>query len=293
MLDLRQLKCFVTLADELSFAMAAARLNVVQPALTRTIKRCEERIGARLFDRDTRNVRLTTVGKALLVEARALLQHVERTEQVVHNIALGRIGQLRIAYMDFVTQGFLASILKRFNALRPDVRIELFGWSTAQQRQSLLEGKIDIAFMLGPFAAPGIATRLLRAEDIVVVMPKGHPLARHKLIEPQQLREQRLIMGSQASWSIYLRTIFNEFDRAGVFPVIAQEAPTSSAIFSLVSAGMGITIFPEEASRSYRGQLIVRPFRMQHGNVTTICAWTKGSDNAEIEPFLGCVTDPP
>ena len=293
MLDLRQLKCFVTVADELSFAMAAARLNVVQPALTRTIKRFEERIGARLFDRDTRNVRLTPVGKVLLAEARALLQHVERTDQVVRNIALGRVGQLRIAYMDFVTQGYLASILKRFNAQRPDVRIELFGWPTSEQRQALLEGRIDIAFMLGPFAAPGIATRLLREEEIVVVMPKGHPLARHKLIEPQQLHNERLIMGSPASWSIYRRTIFNEFDRAGVPPLVAQEAPTSSAIFSLVSAGMGITIFPEEASRSYRGQLIVRPLRMQHGNVTTICAWTKGSDNAEIAPFLECVPDRP
>jgi len=174
-----------------------------------------------------------------------------------------------------------------------DVRIELFGWPTSEQRQALLEGRIDIAFMLGPFAAPGIATRLLREEEIVVVMPKGHPLARHKLIEPQQLHNERLIMGSPASWSIYRRTIFNEFDRAGVPPLVAQEAPTSSAIFSLVSAGMGITIFPEEASRSYRGQLIVRPLRMQHGNVTTICAWTKGSDNAEIAPFLECVPDRP
>ena len=171
------------------------------------------------------------------------------------------------------------------------MRIELFGWSTAQQRQSLLEGKIDIAFMLGPFAAPGIATRLLRAEDIVVVMPKGHPLARHKLIEPQQLREQRLIMGSQAWSSIYLRTIFNELI-ARASQVIAQ----SPDLLGDLLAGQrrhGDHDLPRGGKPLYRGQLIVRPFRIQHGNVTTICAWTKGSDNAEIEPFLGCVTDPP
>lgn len=292
MLDLRQLKCFVTVADELSFGAAAARLNVVQPALTRTIKRFEERISAKLFDRDTRNVRLTAVGKALVVEARALLEHVERTEQIMRDTARGRTGQLKIAYMDFVTHGYLAAILKQFNGIRPDVRIELFGLPSADQRQIILEGKIDIAFMLGPFAAPGISTRLLREEEMVVVMPNGHALARRKHLEPHDLQHERLIMGSQASWSMYRRSIFTEFDRAGISPVIAQEAPTSSAIFSLVSAGMGITIFPEEACRSYRGDLVVRPFRMRYGSVTTICAWVKASDNVEIKPFLECVPPP-
>jgi DNA-binding transcriptional LysR family regulator len=289
MLDLRQLKCFVTVADELNFGTAAARLSVVQPALTRTIKRFEEKIGAKLFDRDTRNVRLTPAGKKLLVEARQLLQQVERTEQIMRDTIHGRVGQLKIAYMDFVTHGFLALILKQFNAMRPDVRIELFGLPTADQRQVILEGKIDIAFMLGPFSAPGISTRLLREEEMVVVMPKGHPLSKHKVLEPRHFENQKLIMGGQAAWSMYRRTIFTEFDHAGVTPVIALEAPTSSAMFSLVSAGMGITIFPEEASRSYRENLIVRPFRMQQGRVTTICAWTKASDNEELKPFLECV----
>jgi len=289
MLDLRQLKCFVTVADELSFGAAAARLNVVQPALTRTIKRFEERIGTKLFDRNTRNVRLTLTGKRLLVEARVLLQQVERTEQVMHDTARGRNGQVKIAYMDFVTRGYLASILKKFNAIRPDVRIELFGMPTTEQRQQILEGNVDIAFMLGPFSAPGISTRLLREEEVVVVMPEDHPLTQYDILEPHDLQNHGLIMGNEGAWSMYRRIIFTEFDRAGVSPVIAQEAPTSSAMFSLVSAGMGVTIFPEEASRSYREHLVVRPFRMQHGHVTTICAWAKSRANAESKSFLQCV----
>lgn len=283
------MRCFVAVAEELNFGAAAARLLIAQPALTRTIKRLEERIGARLFDRDTRNVRLSAVGRAFLAEARSALLQVERAERVARDMARGRTGKMAIAYMNFVTQGCLAPILKRFNAAKPNVRVDLYSMGTEQQRRALVEKKIDVAFMLGPFTAPGIATRILREEEMMVFLTKNHPLTKKRVITPRDLQDENLIVGSQELWSVYRRIIFTEFDRAGISPLIAQEAPTPSAIFSLVSAGMGVTIFPKTASQFYRDWLDTRPFQMQHGSVTTICAWTKASENTELKTFLSCL----
>lgn len=289
MLDLRQMRCFVAVAEELNFGAAAARLLIAQPALTRTIKRLEERIGARLFDRDTRNVRLSAVGRAFLTEARSALHQVERAERVARDMARGRTGKMAIAYMNFVTHGCLAPILKRFNAAKPNVRVDLYSMGTEQQRRALVEKKVDVAFMLGPFTASGITTRVLREEEMMVFMGKDHPLRKKRAITPHDLHDENLIVGSQDLWSVYRRIIFTEFDRAGITPLIAQEAPTPSAIFSLVSAGMGVTIFPRTASQFYRESLDTRPFVMQHGKVTTICAWNRDSENTELETFLRCL----
>lgn len=289
MLDARQLRCFVAVAEELSFSAAAARLRVAQPALTRTIKRLEERLGARLFDRSTRSVRLTPFGSAFLNEARGAVGQLERAERTARELLEGRFDVIRLGYMNFVTHDFLAPILSRFTASHPETRIDLQYMGTEQQREALLDGEIDVAFMLGPFVAPGIECRLLREEELMVVMPADHPLAGEERIGALDLRGVQLIMGTPALWSVYRRIIFSEFDRLGVSPVIAQEAPTPAAIFSLVSAGMGVTIFPRAAKLYYDDQLALRPFVMAGNPVSTICAWHSTKDNPVLAAFLKCV----
>lgn len=286
MLSVRLLRCFVAVADELSFTAAAARLNMAQPALTRSIKQLEEHIDARLLDRDTRNVRLTEIGQAFLEQARAALDQLARTERVGREMARGQLGQIKIGYMTFIAQDFLAPLLKRFSLDRPNIRIELYNMGTEQQRGALVDRSIDIAFMLGPFSIAGISTCLVRHEELVVVMPDDHPLTRHDTLTPHDLHGEKLVMGSESMWSVYRRFIFSEFDRLSVSPLIAQEAPTQSAVFALVGAGMGVTIYPRGPSQYLTDRLALRPFVMEHKEMQTICAWNKASPNPAVRALL-------
>lgn len=286
MLNPRLLRCFVAVADELSFTAAAARLNTAQPALTRAIKQLEDHIGARLLDRDTRHVRLTEIGHAFLEQARAALDQLARTERVGREMSRGQLGQIKIGYMTFIAQDFLAPLLKRFSLDRPNIRIELYNMGTEQQRGALVDRSIDIGFMLGPFSISGITTCLVRDEDLVVAMPDDHPLTRHDYLTPHDLHGEKLVMGSERMWSVYRRIIFSEFDRLGVSPLIAQEAPTQSAVFALVGAGMGVTIYPRAPSQYLTDRLALRPFVMEHEIMQTICAWNKASPNPAVRALL-------
>lgn len=286
MLNVRLLRCFVAVANELSFTAAAARLNMAQPALTRSIKQLEVHINARLFVRDTRNVRLTEIGRAFLEQARAALDQLARTERIGHEMARGQLGQIKIGYMTFIAQDFLAPLLKRFSLDRPDIRIELFNMGTEQQRAALVDRAIDIGFMLGPFSIAGIATCAIREEELVVVMPDDHPLISHSSITPHDLQGEKLVMGSESMWSVYRRIIFAEFDRLGVSPLIAQEAPTQSAVFALVGAGMGVTIYPRGPSRYLTDRLALRPFVMEYKKMQTICALNKTHTNPAVRALL-------
>lgn len=286
MLNVRLLRCFVAVADELSFTAAASRLNIAQPALTRSIKQLEVHINARLFIRDTRNVRLTEVGRAFLEQARMALDQLARTERIGHEMARGQIGQIKIGYITFIAQDFLAPLLKRFSLDKPDVRIELFNMGTEQQRAGLVDRTIDIGFMLGPFSISGIATCTVRDEELVVVMPDDHRLASHSFITPHDLQGENLVMGSESMWSVYRRIIFTEFDRLGVSPLVAQEAPTQSAVFALVGAGMGVTIYPQGPSRYLTDQLTQRPFVMDCKKMQTICAWSKPHTNPAVRVLI-------
>ncbi|MCX2698686.1 LysR family transcriptional regulator [Ochrobactrum chromiisoli] len=286
MLNVRLLRCFVAVADELSFTAAAARLNMAQPALTRSIMQLEIHFNARLFIRDTRNVRLTEIGRAFLEQARMALDQLARTERIGHEMARGQLGQIKIGYITFIAHDFLAPLLKRFSLDKPDIRIELFNMGTEQQRASLVDRTIDIGFMLGPFTIAGIATCKVRDEELVVVMPDDHRLTSYSSITPQDLQGENLVMGSEAMWSVYRRIIFTEFDRLGVSPLIAQEAPTQSAVFALVGAGMGITIYPRGPSRYLTDRLALRPFVMDYKKVQTICAWNKPHTNPAVRTLI-------
>ena len=293
-MDLRSLRCFVAVAERLNFTAAATSLNLAQPALSRTIKELETHLGAPLLVRDTRNVRLTDIGKFFLEEARQALNHVSRAEHIARGMARGELGRLTIGYTTFVGHDLLAPLVKQFRQGQPNVRIELSNAPSDRQRVALLEQKTDIALTLGPCSIPGIASIPIREEPLAVVMPGDHPLAEKTAVTVADLRGEKLIMGSESMWSVYRRTILSEFEREGVPPQIAFEAPTTEIIFSLVSAGMGLTVFPMSYSQ-YQSQqypenfVACRPFAAKESKILIICAWGKDNPNPALPAMLRCM----
>lgn len=291
MLSLREMRYFITVADELNFTRAAARLNVAQPALTRAIKKLEAALGAHLLIRDTRNVCLTEFGNAFLVEARLALTQVSRAERLGREMALGRIGQIRIGYTAFVEYDLLAPILKRFRQTSPNVRIELNNLPSERQRAALLEGTVDSALILGPLSIPRISTCHIRDEPLAVVMPRGHRLGERETLTASDLRGEELIMGTENMWSMYRQGLFSEFYDCGVLPRISMEAPTPTAVLALVGAGIGLTIFPMTYSQHLVKQFQdnrwdLRPFITRKCKFTIVCAWSTDNKNPVLRSFL-------
>lgn len=286
MLDTKELRCFVAVAEELSFSRAAERLHIAQPALTRVIKRLEERLGGRLFDRDTRNVSLTYLGQALLDDVKAALAGLDSVESKAREVVEGRIDVVRVAYMNFVTHDILGAVLNSFQSASPRTRIELNYMGTLEQRAALREQQIDVAFMIGPFSAPRIASLTMRKEEIMVVMRSDHPLASRADIAPKDLERVPIILGTVELWSVYRQYLFAIFERYDMVPCIAQEVPTPAAIFSLVSAGVGVTLFPRSAKLYYHDGLVLRRFSIEGPTMTTICAWNTQNVKPAVTELL-------
>ncbi|MCA3809711.1 MAG: LysR family transcriptional regulator, partial [Burkholderia sp.] len=186
-MELKQLRAFVTLAEELHFGRAAQRLFIVQPALSMQIKALEEELGARLFERDRHKVELSDTGRVFLPEARATLQQAARAEQMARLSSRGEIGTLRIAFVSSVLPTLLPAVLRAMRERYPLITLELKDMPTPDQIAALRDRRIDFGMIRLPAAYAGIDTRVVLEEGFVVALPLDHPLAAHDAISPAAL----------------------------------------------------------------------------------------------------------
>lgn len=273
--DLKQMKAFVAVAEHLHFKRAADVLFITQPALSRLIKGLEEELGAQLFQRTTRQVALTEAGRLFLQECNQVFLHIERGVDLARSAAAGDIGHLTVAYNDFAINGALPAILERFKELHPEVTVELLYMPSHEQYKAINDLLIDVGFLLGPVSVPGIESIPVAEEKMVVIVPARHPLAGHKSIQVEQLKDERFIFGAQSGWSLFREQSFQLCQRFGFAPNIIQEATTSIGIFGLVAANMGISLYSECAYKIQREGVIIIPLANAHARVQTIAAWSE------------------
>src|SRR6201996_827200 len=177
MFDLNQLRCFVTVAEELHFGRAAARLNMTQPPLSRQIQVLEHIIDAPLLERTSRSVKLTPAGRSFLPEARRILKLAETASQVARRIALGKTGSLKIGYTAAASYGFLPDLISACRARLPEVDFSLKEMVSGEQLEALGSGQIDAGLLRPPVARPELATRRVLAEPLLAAIPRRHPPA--------------------------------------------------------------------------------------------------------------------
>lgn len=254
MQSLKRLHAFVTLAEELHFGRASARLNLTQPPLTLAIKELEAEMGAQLFERTKRSVRLSPAGAALLPEVRALLAQAERLPEIAQAAAAGVAGELRLAFISIVDYSFLPDLLREYTQRFPAVRVQLREATTDVQLTALLEGRIDAGILLGPVAdelpraadAANLVYRRLVSEDLAIALPENHPRAAGTgpLALAGLAREPLVCIPRQVAPRLY-DAILGACAAAGFSPRIAQEAIQMQTIISLVAAGIGMALVPE------------------------------------------------
>ena len=243
MIELRQFRQFIAVAEELSFRRAADRLNMAQPPLTATIKRIEDEVGATLIERTNRIERLTEAGRVFLEEARKTVSQAEQAMLAAQRAGAGLTGTLRVTFVASAAREILPSILLRFREHYPAVKLELREAMTAQQLASLAAGESDLGFVIPPLQdAANLNIEVIARNRLVAALPEGHPLASADRITLADMSQESWIMFAARQGPGLHRIIHAACAKAGFSPTIGQEAPQMDTIASLVAGGMGVAL---------------------------------------------------
>jgi DNA-binding transcriptional LysR family regulator len=249
MFELRHLRCFVAVAEELHFGRAALRLRVAQPALSQQLQRIEASLGVRLFDRTKRKVELTTAGRHLLEEARSILSAAERAERNVRRASKGELGTLRLGFVGTGAFGILPGIIRRFHTSRPDVKIEFHDGHVENPFDLLEAGALDVAIIRAPVSHPRLTIEPFYSEPVCAVVPRAHPLGRRHRIRLGALASEPFVLFPRRNQPEFHDAITSACRACGFSPRVENEAGDWQVLVSLVAAGLGVTLAPNSVRR--------------------------------------------
>jgi DNA-binding transcriptional LysR family regulator len=239
-MELRHLRYFVALAEELHFGRAAEKVFVAQSTLSGQIRTLEERMDAQLFDRTKRSVELTEAGRALLPYARRLLREAERAEEAARRAEQGLTGTLRLSYEAQMMQGILPSVIKAFRKNVPEVKLELF--EQASGDQALRAGDVDVGVVFLPVDSRNLTVSKVDEAPTVVVVPNDHHLADREYVGLGELSDEPVVMWardlSPGVHDYYIRACHEE----GFHLEVVQEIRDLETLLGLVAAGLGVSL---------------------------------------------------
>ncbi len=246
-MELRHLRYFVTVAQELHFTRAAAKLGIAQPPLTQQIKALERELGADLFERSGRGVVLTQAGLIFLAEARAILDHVAAAARKAKDASLGVIGRLSVGFTESASfHPLLTQALQTFQGAYPEVELTLREAPSTDLVSALAADDLDLAFVRPPFPThPDVVCEHLANEAMVAALPMAHPMAGQTDLRLEDLAGERFILYPRAIRPGLSDEIVEACRGAGFEPKVVQEAPQLSSTINLVATGMGVSIVPE------------------------------------------------
>ncbi len=295
-MELRHLRYFLALAEELHFGRAAQRLSMSQPPLSVAIQQLEASVGARLFLRNSKSVQLTAAGQALVPEARALLAQAHEALQHVRDVDLGQAGSLRIGFVGAMLYRGLPQMLQAFQASHPRLRLELRELSSAEQLAELARDRLDVGFAHTALVPPGLQHILVASQPLVACVPGTHPLAQRpdpaRPIELAQLAGEPLALVSRDVSPDYHDRILALCAQAGWAPQVRHELRHWLSVVSLVSQGMGVALVPEALQRSGLAGAVFVPLTQDTPPYETRCLWRaqrEGGTHTALAAFLEAV----
>ncbi len=286
-MEIRHLRYFVVVAEELHFNRAAERLHMQQPPLSRQIRQLEKEIGADLFHRTTRSVKLTEAGRAFEVEARAILAMVDKSRDVAIRAAHGLTGRLAVGFTGSNTYSMLPIVAKRFHEEFPSAELHAQGeMLTPAQEQALLTRELDLCFGRQELTGPELASRVICAESITVLLPQHHRLAGQDAIRLGELSEDPFVTYPSRYGSTMFELTINTCRAAGFSPRIVQEVTQTSTLVSLVAAGFGVALAPESVRHIQVTGAVHKPLAWPVVSSDLVLAWRKDNDLPLLARFL-------
>lgn len=272
--ELRQLRYFVAVAEELHFSRAAKRLNIAQPPLTQQIQLLERGLGVRLFDRTTRRVELTAAGGAFLEGARRTLTEAARAGELARRASRGDLDTLRIGFTDAAMMSVLPGAIDRYRRAFPGVHLDLRDDNTAAQiDESLRHDLIDVGLMRGPIAATTLRVETIFEEPFCVALPDAHPLADRARIPIRLLRDEPFVLFPRRISPAYYDQLVGACQKAGFRPEVVYEAVKYSTVIGLIAAGCGLTLVPRSNGNLTRTGVTYRPLTGMPAKAAVIAAY--------------------
>lgn len=288
-MELRHLRYFIAVAEELHFTRAAERLHIGQPPLSHAIQVLEADVGAQLFERTKRWVRLTEAGRLFLADARRILALSEQATETARRAQRGEAGELRIGFT-FSTPftPLFATVINRYRQEYPAVSLTLHEMATLRQLDGLGQRSLDLGFIRPPEVAipETIALTTLREDPLLVVLPSASPLALQDTVAIKDLNGMPFVMYPQNAGTGIYPQIFRLCREAGFVPHIAQQAGEASTIIGLVAAGCGVSVLPASFDRIRMDGVSYRPISDRAATTTLLLAQRKDEHSALTEAFV-------
>ena len=286
MWELRHLRYYVVVAEELNFCRAAARLRVAQPSLSLQLRQLEERFGTELFRRVNRRLSLTAAGETLLTEARRLLADADAAVHRVQAVARGQSGRLSIGFVGTAMYDVLPGALRGFRRRFPQVELALEEMPTALQLKALRERKIQLGFLRPPVEDAGLEVEEIVQESLMVALPDQHPLATQPQISLADLAEEPFVVGGRDGEP----ALFDCYERltrqAGFTPKVAHQVVHLQTQLGLVAAGLAICLVPSGVSYLRRPGVTCRPIWSPQVAFAKAAVWPKGDCPPSVQGFL-------
>ena len=285
--DLRQLCCFIAVAEELHFGRAATRLNMTQPPLSRSIQLLEQALGAKLIARTNRAVKLTPAGRVFLLEARRILQLTETSTLAVRRMASGEAGTIALGFTASSGYSFLPRLLLQRAARTPNINMVLKEMVGTDQIGDLLTGAIDLGLMRSPVKTPGFMNLKVASERLVAALPIGDPRLSEVSLRLSDFDGQPLILFAQDGSRHFHDLLQKLFEQEGIAPVTTQSLSQIHSMLALVRAGMGTAIVPEAAQSLHFDDVHFRPIITTPSDPVELYAvWKTDNENPAMKPFL-------
>lgn len=295
-MEFRHLRYFLVLADELHFGRAARRLSISQPPLSLNIQQLEASVGARLFERDSKGVRLTAAGRAFREAATALLAQAEEARLLARQIEAGAVGRLRVGFVGSMLYRGLPQKLQQFEADQPGIQIALTELNSQEQIEALLHGQLDVGFIHTSRVPDELAARLIHSEPFVCCMPAGHRLATRRntgrTVALTELRGEPFVLFSRKASPDYYARIVDMCAAEGFYPQIRHEVRHWLSVVSLVSQGMGVAVVPAALRHSALAGAAFRPLKHSTVPSEVYCVWKAAPDHPARDRFVGIFPAP-
>lgn len=289
MIELRHLRYFLAVAEELHFGRAAERLHMAQPPLSQQIRQLEAELGFKLFHRTRRQVELTAAGQSFLEDCQAILQRLDRAIQRGQQANRGELGQLSIGFVSSATYNVLPQILREMRTALPEVTLKLRELTTDQQLAALKSGRLDVGFVRPPVEESGFEELTVWREPLAIALPATHPLAANPEIPLRSLTHEPFILFPRPLAPGLYDHIISLCQQAEFSPNVVQEAVQMQTIISLVVAEIGVAIVPASLENLQRTGVVYRPLVEPTPQAAIALIWQKQGRSPTCDRFLEIV----
>lgn len=285
-MELRHLRYFITVAEELNFSKAALKLYTAQPSLSQQIKDLEEDVGVRLLNRTKRKVELTEEGAVFLEQARLTLAQADKAVAMARQVSKSKQQLLRIGFVPVAEMKIFPYVLPNLRVQNPDLKIELMSLNNNDQMRRLKKGELDISFTRNNFQSDEIESKFVLREPLIFILPKEHPLAKYERIPVRALDGVDFIIPAEEESKTLHDTILNFAAEHLIQLNIVQKA--DNILFNINSIGMGLgcTILPAYIAPLIMQNTVIRPLDIELPSLDLFVSYRKNSNAATVDKFI-------